>query len=52
MNVFVYRQEKKVIGWVAKGFWALWNNIYDFVCCYIRYHDNAFKGFWVLCDIY
>jgi hypothetical protein len=42
-----------MVGWwsfAVKGFWALWDNIYECVCCYNRCHGNAVKGFWVLWD--
>jgi hypothetical protein len=34
----------------VKGFWALWDNIYECVCYYNRGHGNAVKGFWGLFD--
>jgi hypothetical protein len=39
-----------VCGWsfALKGFWALWDNIYEYVSCY-NCHGNAVKGFWASC---
>jgi hypothetical protein len=42
-----------VVGWqsfAVSGFWALWDNIYERVCCYKHCHGNAVKGFWALKD--
>jgi hypothetical protein len=41
-----------VLWWsyTSKGFWALWDNIYECDCCYRRCHGNAVKEFWALWD--
>jgi hypothetical protein len=39
------------VGWgscVVKGFWALWNHIYECVRCYNRCNGNVIKKFFVL----
>jgi hypothetical protein len=46
-----------LVGWLVgrrsfavKAFWALWDNIYECVYCYNRYHGNAVEGYWALRD--
>jgi hypothetical protein len=42
-----------LVGWLpftVEEFWALWNNIYECVCCYNRCHGNAVKEAWASCD--
>jgi hypothetical protein len=49
-TIGLYPSNIKVLaGWwsfVVKGFWALWNDIYECVYCYNRYHGNAVTVLW------
>jgi hypothetical protein len=52
VSIYVISKCWLVLGWwsfAIKGFWVLWDNIYECVC-YNRCHSNALKGFWVLWD--
>jgi hypothetical protein len=41
-----------LVGWssFAEGLRAIWDNIYECVCCYNCCHGNAVTGFWTLCN--
>jgi hypothetical protein len=48
----ICKKNKQVVGWTVgwlssdgKGFWALWDNIYQCVWGDSRCHGNAVKGF-------
>jgi hypothetical protein len=49
-----------LVGWLAGslviiccwGFWASFDSVYEYLCCYNHFHGNALNGFWALWAIF